>query len=430
MQQGGPSMKKFRHWLETLNVTHLVLILFIIGILARIVTAMLVKVPHEIFYAEMEKLARSLAEHGTFADPYKIPTGPTAHHAPVYPLLLSLIFRAFGYGKSALWAMMLMNFCFASLQYALLPLLTDAAKVHRIVGVTSAAIGALLPYRIFREVRWEATLNGFVIVLLTLITTKWLKARPSSRLHSFAIGLAWGAGMLCCANLLLVFLLLLLFIAILSWRHKQPHWAPAIALAFLGMVVAVTPWNIRDYRALGGFVFIRSNFGLEFSLSNHAGVYALLADNLVIGFPHNYYHEHHPWASAAEAEQVRELGEIQYNRRCLRQALAWIRSEPHTFARLTLERIIFFWFTPLGHQRLRTSVLVLWTLIAAWGVFLALRRHPDLGIQFLALWLGYPAVYYMIQIDTRYRYPIDWTFTFLAVYVLTRRLWDSPEKLP
>src|SRR5271157_6520169 len=52
-------------------------------------------------FNEMEKIARSLAEDNVFGNPYALPTGPTAHHAPIYPFLLSLIFRMFGYGPDA-----------------------------------------------------------------------------------------------------------------------------------------------------------------------------------------------------------------------------------------------------------------------------------------------------------------------------------------
>src|SRR3954447_17346774 len=50
---------------------------------------------------EMELISRSLAETGQFANPYKLPTGLTAHHAPIYPFVLAEMFRVFGYGPAA-----------------------------------------------------------------------------------------------------------------------------------------------------------------------------------------------------------------------------------------------------------------------------------------------------------------------------------------
>jgi hypothetical protein len=49
---------------------------------------------HEDFYrpgGEMGRVALSLLRTGQFADPYKIPTGPTAHPPPFWPALLALI---------------------------------------------------------------------------------------------------------------------------------------------------------------------------------------------------------------------------------------------------------------------------------------------------------------------------------------------------
>lgn len=410
--------------LETLSLTHLVLFLFLLGFAVRLAALFLLRIHMTIVFSEMEKIARSLAENGTFANPYKIPTGPTAHHAPVYPLLLSLIFRAFGYGTAAAYARTVMNVFFAALQYALLPVLTDAAKIPRAVGAVAGFVGALLPYRLVSESRFETALSGLVIVVLFLVTTYWWRTRQPSRLLAFGVGLAWGAGMLCTTNLLLVFLLTLLFFAASAQKRKQP-WAVATLLSLLGMATALTPWTIRNYRALGGIIFVRSNFGLEFNLSNHPGAYALAVDNIEIGIPHNYFHEHHPWASLEAAEQVRQMGEIQFNREYLRQSVEWIRANPSEFAKLTAERIVFFWFTPSESQRLKSIFLMGWTLAAAAGLWVALRRRSELGALLLILWIGYPFVHYVVQANTRYRDPIEWSVTLLAVYALTIPIWSD-----
>ena len=411
--------------LETLSLHHIVLFLLVLGFVVRLAALFLLRIHMTIVFSEMEKIARSLAENGTFANPYKIPTGPTAHHAPVYPLLLSLIFRAFGYGAAAAYARTTMNVFFAAFQYALLPVLTDAARIPRVVGSVAGLVGALLPYRLVSESRFETALSGLVIVVLILITTYWWWTPQPSRLHTFGVGLAWGAGMLCSSNLLLVFLLSLLFFAVSAWRRKQQQWPVVILLSLLGMATALTPWTIRNYRALGGLILVRSNFGLEFNLSNHPGAYALAVDNIEIGIPHNYFHEHHPWASLEAAEQVRQMGEIKYNRQCARQAFDWIRANPSEFAKLTLQRIVFFWFTPSDTQRLKAIFIMGWTLVAAGGLWVSLRRHRAFGLLMLALWIGYPSVHYLVQANTRYRDPIEWSVTLLAVYVLTIPVWSD-----
>jgi 4-amino-4-deoxy-L-arabinose transferase-like glycosyltransferase len=424
--KGMNAAKRLCRWLEALNLKHIVLFLLALGVVVHLAALVLLRIHLTIAFAEMEKIARSLAENGTFANPFKIPTGPTAHHAPVYPLLLSLIFRAFGYGTAAAYAVAVMNICFAALQCALLPVLADVARIHRVVGVTAGLFGALVPFRIRREIRWETTLSALLIVVLVILTTHWWQTSRPSRSHTFLLGLAWGAGMLNSPVLLPVFLLLLLFFGVSAWMRKQRQWQLTVALAALGMAVAVSPWAIRNYRALGGFVFVRSNFGLELSISFNPEAHALFADNLSIGYPNNYYHLHHPWASEENAEQVRQIGELAYNRQCLRQGITWIRADPRRFAKLILERAVFYWFMPMETQPLKALLLIPWTLLAAAGLWLALRRHPALGSILLCLWVGYPLVYYIVQSDARYRYPIDWTFALLAVYLLTKPLWDVP----
>jgi hypothetical protein len=50
---------------------------------------------------ENGRVAFSLARRGQFADPYMVPTGPTAHPTPVYAGMLGLIYRQFGVTPTA-----------------------------------------------------------------------------------------------------------------------------------------------------------------------------------------------------------------------------------------------------------------------------------------------------------------------------------------
>src|ERR1700722_20339380 len=55
------------------------------------------------FGGESVRVARSLATHGTFADPFAVlKTGETAHVAPVYPVLYAGVLRFLGDGYAAL----------------------------------------------------------------------------------------------------------------------------------------------------------------------------------------------------------------------------------------------------------------------------------------------------------------------------------------
>ncbi len=120
-------------------------------------------------FNEMEKIARSLAENNVFANPYALPTGPTAHHAPIYPFLLSLIFRVFGYGPDAKFIQVIINITFVAAQMALLPYLGRIASLPLRVGVAAGLVAALVPSRVLKETRFESCLSGLAAVLFVIV---------------------------------------------------------------------------------------------------------------------------------------------------------------------------------------------------------------------------------------------------------------------
>jgi hypothetical protein len=288
----------------------------------------------------------------------------------------------------------------------------------RSVGATAGVIGALVPYRFLKEIRWEATLAGAATAVLVLLTLRWWRARPPSGLHTVLVGIAWGVGMMCSANLLLVYLTFAALFAIAALRTRRRGAWRLLAVMSLGVLLAITPWTIRNYRAFHTLVFMRTNFGLEFSLSNNPEAHVLYVDNDTVEFTNNYFQRHHPSLNREQAEEVARVGEIAYNRALLHQTLDWIRANPGHFTSMTLARIAYFWFTPYDRQVWKNFLLTPWTILAACGLWLMVGRYLELGSLVLAVWIGFPLVHYVVETDTRYRYPIDWTVTFLAVFAL------------
>src|SRR5258708_26234882 len=95
-------------------------IIFAVSSLIRIAKVLAAPRPPGTHLSEMENIARSLALHGTFADPYLLPTGPTAHTAPRYPIVLGLIFLLFGTGIAGEMVSRIASAIVSSIQYALL----------------------------------------------------------------------------------------------------------------------------------------------------------------------------------------------------------------------------------------------------------------------------------------------------------------------
>ena len=223
--------------------------------------------------------------------------------------------------------------------------------------------------------------------------------------------MGWGTGLLLSPNLLPVGVA---WLAAAFRRHGKRALAFGTALSLAGVAV-LAPWAARNKAVLGHAVFLRSNFGLEFQISNNDLARATAADNLWSGTQG----ANHPYSSPAQAERVRRLGEVSYNREKLDQALRWIRTAPWKFAELTLVRVALFWF-PKTTRWWHSAALWALTLLAAAGWFSVKGRHRA-GFVFIRLaWLVYPAIYYVLQTDSRYRYPLHWTLLVFAAVALDR----------
>src|ERR1700687_1369567 len=231
--------------------------------------------------AEILNVARSLATTGRFADPFgsmQAHSGYTAHLAPVYPVILALLFRGIGYGLASLTALWAVNLVFFAVPMALVPLLFSRLGLGAFPGVVGASLGILLPHYTVDFV-WESLLVGMEMALLCLFTRKILDDQHSWWRASL-LGLLWGITTL--TNPIAV--LVLPVWALASYLSRRPEerrsmiTTCAIVIAFAVAVCA--PWIIRNKIRLGGFSLIRDNLGLELSVSNNNCAAATLRENL------------------------------------------------------------------------------------------------------------------------------------------------------
>jgi hypothetical protein len=179
------------------------------------------------------------------------------------------------------------------------------------------------------------------------------------------------------------------------------------------MTLACLPWTMRNHAALGGLVFMRSNFGLELRMGNHEGAAPTL------GLSQDRGTLRHPRSLPDEAREVRRLGELAYMRAAEREARDWIRSHPLAFARLTLLRVAQFWLGPLDDVPVAVGTALL-TLLAAAG---ARRAWPCLDAARRAALLTplvtFPLVYYVVGYEARYREPLDGLLLVLAGFAVS-----------
>jgi hypothetical protein len=373
---------------------------------------------NELTTVELEKIVISLVTTGVFGNPYPLPTGPTAHAAPIYPSILAFLSWLFGAGTLDRWAQLLLNSFAVSLQYSLLPAIARTYGLPTRVGIWAGLIGALVPLFFWIEIwAFEAPFTGIALMVVSLLTLRSWQQREFSPRAAAVQGLCWGVALLVAPNLILVFLGLTLATFILF--HNQLGLIMHSAVTICLMSIVLLPWTLRNYRELGGFVFIRSNFGLELSVSNNNFARAAMIDNFESGFSVG-----HPNVDYREATKVQQLGEIAYNRAKMHEALAWIRENPVKFIKLTALRMLYSWF-PKMDRLSQTIVAGILTIAAAVGLCQLFRINSLAAALITTIWVSYPIIFYFLQFHTRYRYPLHWTFVILAAFAFDRALQGS-----
>ncbi len=268
---------------------------------------------------ELDAIAMSLVTEGQFANPYIVPTGPTAHLAPIPPLMLALIYKVFGITMVAGIVGWLTRMVFQSAIWGLLPWIGQRTGLGWKAGLTGGLAGALFPQWLAHGEALAAVLMGLLVVTVVRrwdSIRRWESGAPDSAPRTAAsllLGAAFGVSF----HVQPVFLVVLLgFLTFEVWRRSdRAKWGSAGLVLFGALLVSI-PWGVRNYRAFDAVFFVRSNLGLELRMGNHDGATASIDD------PHFNDWPPHPRTHSEEAIKIREWGEVPYMRDSRREAVA------------------------------------------------------------------------------------------------------------
>ncbi|HNY42245.1 MAG TPA: hypothetical protein PKJ41_17710 [Bryobacteraceae bacterium] len=377
---------------------------------------------------ETWNLAHNLREHGEFANPFMpLRTGPSAHLAPAFPAFLALLTWVFGTHAAGAFAFHLAAALAASILLALFPLISERLGLGLAPGVVGAAAWLMGELPLFPN--WEASYAGLLIAVAACLFRGLLGPGPPRLGTLVSLSLTMGVLLLLSPTSLPV---LLCWIAWLTFKWKRALFRfPALFLILLPALMTA-PWVIRNYLVFERFVLIRDNFGIELSVSNNDCASFGLAANHQTGC----FQKVHPNASELEAVKVLLSGEVSYNDTRLREARSWIGRNPGRFAGFVVQRAAAFWMPhenedfaagaiEPGRRSERLTVYAM-TLLSLFGCWLAARRDR-VSAAVLASWLIlWPAAYYLVQYEDRYRYPIMWVTFLLGALPLSdvlKRTW-------
>ena len=93
-------------------------------------------------HREIPAVARALYERGEFADPYCLPTGPTAHMPPFQPALMAAIYRLLGPTLAAGYLVWLIAIACYGVMYGMLPWLAGRLGLRQEAGIVGGLAGA------------------------------------------------------------------------------------------------------------------------------------------------------------------------------------------------------------------------------------------------------------------------------------------------
>ena len=372
-------------------------------------------------------VADSLAHGKGFSHPFPGYDAVTAWIAPVYPFLCSLGIRLFHLGsfRTVEFAQIL-NCAFAAA--TCWPIFAIGRKIFgEKTGRASAWLWAFLPNAVLLPLEWvwDQSLSAFLLALIVWATLA-LRETTLSR-HWTWYGLLWGVTALANPT---ICLLLPFF---LGWLLFQPglalrQGAGLAARSILIFALSVLPWTIRNYYAIDGLVFVKSNFGLELWLGNNSAVRDV------------YTPELHPDTSMSQCLKLVLSGEPNYNRAKELEALAYIREHPKDFLRNFSSRFLDTW-TASYDSRVDPWTLALhlgradfwccaaFSFISFLGLALSLRWRTNDSLVMAMCLLLLPIPYYLTHTAPRYRHPSDPFMTILSAYAAVR-LWEVFTRRP
>jgi len=313
----------------------------------------------------------------------------------------------------------LMNCAFSAA--TCLPIYGIGKKIFgRTVGFASAWFWTFLPYAVLFPIEWTWDQSLSALLLCTIVFATLRLAESFSSFAWMGYGLLWAFAALTNPTMCILMPFLLVWAMM---RHPQP-WKESLAGAakvFGIFVLALLPWTIRNYYAVDGLVFVKSNFGLELWLGNNPAVTDIYTPQL------------HPASDLGERIGLIVQGEPNYNRIKLRQAIAYIRKSPRAFFHNTGARIADTWLATFdsgvepwiyyaGLSRADIWFTGAFSLFSFAGMILALRFGWKESLPLAICLVLFPIPYYVTHTALRYRHPIDPFLAILTVYAVARVL--------
>ncbi len=331
---------------------------------------------------------------------------PTAYRPPVYAMLV-LAAQAFPRPVTAARLFNVLAYGVA------LGLVYRLAARERGPG---AGIAAMLPAAVYPVLLYTAgTLYPQTLAAVLLLTVTALHGAPSPMTDRRAIV----HGLLCGLLILMVPAFIFLPALLAAWIVFEGRWRwHAIRHAIvIGLATAclLLPWQVRNARVFGRFVFVSTNGGINLLLGNSPATTASSGVRVNL----------ETWQAEA-----RELDEVARDRFYRGAAIDWVRENPRQAAALYVRKLLHhFHFRNRLHTASEQSSGRDLVMALGYGLLLGLvllrlavaSRCPLTRTEgfILILYLANAAFAALFFTRIRFRVPLDWLLTIPAGNALT-----------
>ncbi|ETX05499.1 MAG: hypothetical protein ETSY2_22560, partial [Candidatus Entotheonella gemina] len=362
--------------------------------------------------AEMGEIARNILAGQGFSLSLLGPEQPTAFIPPFEPYFFALIHGVFGD---------------TPLSYAILIAIRSALSVtsayvayrivrdtwsERLAILTLCTIAFYPPFIYYSAISEYLVRPPFSVLLCLLIVWCLLHfERHPSLGRACLTGGVFGFSLYVQSNFMSFIPFALAWMAYVLWCSREPlqGWRkllPLVAMPLIAMLLLL-PWTVRNYRAFGELVPLRTGFGLLFWLANNP---VATGDLLSVS---SWYVPRFDMAPAQTLSppllaQVRQANEVERDRLLLREATQFITSHPERYLQLTLIRLRSFWLGPPKHHKTAWKQIA----VAAYGTYsvvllglaltaLAFRRDRVVWL-FVLLVIHFMLLYGLVQASYSY----------------------------
>ena len=382
----------------------------LLALVARLLVLWFVveRFPHKWLFSrgiELGTLAQSLVAGQGLISPFGGSTGPTALLAPGYPAVIALVFRIFGsLTFPAAIAVMVMQVLFSAMTVLLTMHVAEKCFDSRAADLAGAFWAVSLPLVWMPTIFWETCLSALLLVGMIALALR-CEEKPSRLLWALMGGYSGLAALVNPA-------LLMALLALLGWAAWQTRkrLRYSALLGLLVLLVVFAPWPIRNARALGAFIPLRSTVGFELWMGNRDGATGFLDESV---FPLFNRWEYDQYVAKGEAAYMRDKSVL---------ARTYVRAHAGEFLRLSGIRFMRFWSGAGTRDGSIFFVLhaVLTSALGATGIWrLWQRRRFSVAVLFLLPLLLFPLPYYITHAEFRYRLVVDPLLTVLAAYTVS-----------